>query len=148
MFASTVTPTSRTCAVEDAPVVAPPADAQPVVVVIDDDAAVSHALKFSLELDGFHVRTYPDGDALLAAAALPERGCLVLDMNLPGMDGLELLSRLRERRVSLPAVLITSNPNAALRARAAVAGVPIAEKPLLTDALPDMVRRMMERDAH
>lgn len=119
----------------------------PAVVLVDDDVAVAHALKFSLELDGFQVLTYPEGEALLASGPLPQHGCLVLDVNLPGMDGLELLRRLRERAVGLPAVLITTNPNAALRARAAAAGVPIIEKPLLSDALLDAVRGAIEPDA-
>ena len=113
----------------------------PVVLLVDDDAAVAHALKFSLELEGFEVRTFAEGEALLAEAGLPERGCLVLDMNLPGADGLEVVRRLRERRVGLPAVLITTAPTPTLRARARAAGVPIVEKPLLGDALPDQVRR-------
>lgn len=115
--------------------------AQAVVLLVDDDAAVAHALKFALELDGFQVRTFPEGDALLAVGELPTRGCLVLDVNLPGMNGLELLARLRARKVALPAVLITSHPNAALRAGAAAAGVPIVEKPLMADALSDVVRQ-------
>lgn len=119
----------------------------PTVVLVDDDAAVAHALQFSFELDGFRVRTYAEGGSLLAREDLPEVGCLVLDYNLPGMNGLELLGRLRRRRVSLPAILITTNPNAALRARAAAAGVPIVEKPLLTDALLDRVREAIAAGA-
>src|SRR5690606_30013243 len=88
---------------------------------------------------GFEVSAYADGESLLASASLPTRGCLVLDYNLPGMDGLNLLERLRAADVSLPAILITTNPRNALRTRAALAGVQIIEKPLLTDALRDSV---------
>lgn len=112
---------------------------RPVLVLVDDDAAVAHAVKFAFELDGFEVRTFPDGEGLLAAA-LPERGCLVLDQHLPGMDGLEVLRRLRERGATLPAVLITTAPNRALRGRAEAAGTPIVEKPLLCDDLLERVR--------
>lgn len=112
---------------------------KPVLVLVDDDAAVAHAVKFAFELDGFEVRTYPDGEGLLAAP-LPDRGCLVLDQHLPGLDGLDVLQRLRERGATLPAVLITTNPNRSLRNRARLAGAPIVEKPLLCDALLERVR--------
>lgn len=113
----------------------------PVVVLVDDDEAVAHALKFSLEMDGFTVQTYASAEALLTAGPFPERGCLVLDAHLPGIDGLELLARIRARNVTLPAVLVTTAPNAALRTRAAAAGTPIIEKPLMGDVLLDALRR-------
>lgn len=116
---------------------------KPVLLLVDDDAAVGDALKFSMEMEGFQVRTYPDAEALLASAAPPDVGCLVIDFNLPDMDGLQLLERLRARQVTLPAVLITTAPNAKLRERARLQGTPIVEKPLLTDALLDTVRGMM-----
>jgi two-component system response regulator FixJ len=113
---------------------------RPSILLVEDDPAVVNALKFSLELEGFDVSAYADGETLLATRPLPETGCLVLDYNLPGMDGLNLLERLRTANVTLPAILITTNPRNALRARAALAGVQIIEKPLLTDALRDSVR--------
>jgi two-component system, LuxR family, response regulator FixJ len=116
---------------------------RPVVVLVDDDRAVTQALQFSFDLEGLEVRGYADGESLLAGAEPPPDGCLVLDLNLPGMDGLELLERLRLRGVRTPAVLITTNPRARLKARAAAAGVPIIEKPLLTDALLTTVRRAL-----
>lgn len=115
----------------------------PVLLLVDDDAAVGDALKFSMEMEGFEVRTYAGGEALLKAGAAPEFGCLVIDFNLPDMDGLQLLERLRASNVTLPAVLITTAPNAKLRERARAQGVPIVEKPLLTDALLDTVRGIM-----
>jgi two-component system, LuxR family, response regulator FixJ len=112
------------------------------ILVVDDDPAVRGALKFALELDGFAVRDYASGEALLAAGRLPERGCLVLDYRLPGADALHLLDLLRTRGVELPAILITSHPPQALRAQAERIGVPIVEKPLICDALTDQLRRM------
>lgn len=110
------------------------------ILLVEDDLAVVNALKFSLELEGFDVSAYADGETLLASRPLPETGCLVLDYNLPGMNGLNLLERLRAANVTLPAILITTNPGCALQTRAALAGVQIVEKPLLTDALGDSVR--------
>jgi FixJ family two-component response regulator len=115
-------------------------DSRPIVLLVDDDPAVAHAVQFSFDLEGIEVRSFNDAESLLAAGDLPEGGCLVLDYHLPGADGLELLARLRAKGVRTPAVLITTNPRAHLSLRAASAGVPIIEKPLLTDALLSAVR--------
>jgi FixJ family two-component response regulator len=109
-----------------------------VLVVVEDDPALRRALKFAFEVDGFDVRAFPDGESLLAERDLPDQGCLVVDYKLPGMNGLDLLSRLRRRGVALPAVLITTLTPAVL-AQAAAAHVPVVGKPLLTGALLDMV---------
>lgn len=119
--------------------------ARPCVILVDDDPAVTHAMQFSFDLEGLEVRSFRDGESLLAAGDLPETGCLILDHILPGMDGLALLDRLRSTGVRLPAILITTNPRTVLRNRAAVAGVPIIEKPLLTDALLTTVRKALAR---
>ncbi len=119
--------------------------ARPTVILVDDDPAVTHAVQFSFDLEGLEVRGYRDGESLLASREMPDHGCLVLDQNLPGMDGLTLLEGLRALGVQLPAILITTNPRAVLRDRAAAAGVPIIEKPLLTDALLTTVRQALAR---
>jgi len=104
--------------------------------LVDDDAAVRRALKFAFELDGYRVETFPDGESLARRARLPaDHACLVVDYELPGMDGLALIETLRRRSVRLPAVLITTHPTAKIRQRAQAAGVDIVEKPLLSDAL-------------
>lgn len=116
----------------------------PVVIVVDDDAALANALSFAFGIEGFDVRTYGDAESLLAAGDYPDQGCLVLDYRLPGLDGLSLLGRLRDAHVALPAILVTTNPRADLRSRAAAAGTPIVEKPLLTDALLKAVRQAVQ----
>lgn len=113
---------------------------RPLIVVVDDDAAVCGALKFSLELEGFQVDVCASGEALLARELPGDHACLVLDQRLPGMSGLNALDQLRRRNVALPALLITSHPQAALRRAAEHAGVPIVEKPLLGDTLVRSIR--------
>ena len=116
-----------------------------LIVIVDDDDAIRDSLKFSLIIEGFAVRTYAGGHELLAEP--PACDCLIVDQNMPGMTGLDLISRLRARKIGTPAILITSHPNAALRERAAAAGVPIIEKPLLGPALLDGVRQSVARQA-
>jgi two-component system, LuxR family, response regulator FixJ len=111
-----------------------------VVAIVDDDAAVCSSLKFSLELEGFAVRTYAGGAEFLAANDLGAFSCLVIDQRMPAMSGMELIATLRAQRVRTPAILVVSHPNPALSARAAVAGVPIVEKPLLGNALVERIR--------
>jgi two-component system response regulator FixJ len=117
-----------------------PAVANPLVIVVDDDAAVRGSLKFALEIEGFAVRTYTKGDDLMSEAALSDCACLVIDQKLPGMTGMDVVAALRSQRIATPAILITSHPNDALQERAAQAGIPIVEKPLLGNALIDRVR--------
>ena len=114
--------------------------ARPKILLVDDDPAVRASLAFSLEIEGFLIETFDCGEDLAEKAELPENGCLVLDYRLPGIDGLSLLRILRSRGVGLPAVLITSAPTRAVRARAVEAGAVIIEKPLLGDALSAAVR--------
>ncbi len=111
-----------------------------VVVVVDDDLAVRNSLTFSLAIEGFTVRGYATGDELLHAGDLASCDCLVVDQTMPGLSGLDLIAKLRDRHVAAPAILITSQPSLSLRQRAEKADVPIVEKPLLGNALLDRIR--------
>ena len=112
------------------------------VLVVDDDSAVRNALKFVLEIEGFKVRLYANGQALLDDGDLPAMGCLVVDYRMPGMDGLELVERLRAGDVTLPVVLICSRLSDWLRSRATRAGISaVLEKPLSDSALVECIRR-------
>lgn len=119
------------------------AQAGKTVLIVDDDPAVRSSLQFLLEVEGFAVRTYSCGPDLLDDLNLPICGCLVIDYRLPNMNGLDLLSELRRRKVELPAILVTSNPSSTVRAQAAIAGAVLIEKPLLSEALFEGIRAAM-----
>ncbi len=116
-----------------------------LVIVVDDDAAVRDSLKFSLETEGFSVDVYSGAAQLLDRMEFPNDLCLVIDQAMPDISGMDLIDELRLRRISAPAILITSHPSHALRHRAVRGGIPIVEKPLLSSALVDIIRETMMR---
>jgi two-component system, LuxR family, response regulator FixJ len=116
-----------------------------VVAVVDDDPAVSGSLKFSLELEGFAVRAYGSAAEFLDAAEFDAFDCFVIDQRMPNMTGMQLIAKLREQKILTPAVLLISQSNVALSDRAAVAEVPIVEKPLLGNTLVDRIREICGR---
>lgn len=111
-----------------------------VVIIIDDDPAVCGSLKFPLELEGFAVQTYLSAAEALRADGLDRCDCFVVDQRMPHMTGLELMDILRKRRPHIPAILIISHPNDAVRARAAMADICVVEKPLLGNTLLEKIR--------
>lgn len=118
-------------------------DRSGLIVVVDDDAAVRKSLKFSLEAEGFVVRTYARAEDLLNETLFPACRCLVVDQKLPGISGVDLIAELRNREISAPAILITTHPSSELKKRAAGAGIPIVEKPLLGSVLLDGIHQAM-----
>jgi two-component system response regulator FixJ len=105
------------------------------VVVVDDDDALLEALRFGLELEGFNVRTHRSAGAVDAAMLPTANCCLVIDYKMPGMNGLELLGRLRRQAIDLPAIIITSHVKREILARCHALGAAVVEKPLLGDGL-------------
>jgi len=113
------------------------------VAVIADDAAVRHSLKFSLEIEGFAVRAYANCDEMLNDPALGNFDCVIIDQSVRDMPLLAALGRLRERQMTMPAILITSRPTASLRKRAFDAGAVIVEKPLFGNTLLEHIRALI-----
>jgi len=117
------------------------APAKPTVYVVDDDAGVLGSLRFLLETDGFNVRTFKNGTALLNAARSTGIDCFVIDYKMPDMNGIELASRLRNRDISAPTILITGYPDPTISAKAAAAGIRhVLLKPLLEESLAARIR--------
>src|SRR6202162_1778694 len=114
--------------------------AKHIILVVDDDEAVRDSLRNMMESEGFKVCAFSNGHDLLNEASLPAIGCLIVDYNMPAMNGLELVGALRGQGVSIPAILITGNPAKHVRDRAAAIAVLIVEKPQLGSYLLDCVR--------
>jgi len=118
-----------------------PPTAKPTVYVVDDDADVLGSLRFLLETDGFNVRTFRNGAALLNAVRLDGVDCFVIDYKMPDMNGIDLAGRLRKRDIAAPVILITGYPDENISARAEAAGVrDVLLKPLLDDSLVTRIR--------
>ena len=88
---------------------------------------------------------YSSGAELLADQQLGRAGCVIIDDSMPCMDGLQLIEQLREREISVPAILITSHATDRLHARAAIAGVKVVlEKPFLEQALTASIQTILD----
>jgi FixJ family two-component response regulator len=121
--------------------------AKPVIYVVDDDQGVLGSLRFLLETDGFEVRTFRSGPALLDAVAELPVDCIVVDYKMPGMNGIDLASRLRERHIKAPIVMITGYPDESISERAAAVGVRhVVLKPHLEDSLMQHIRGAMQEN--
>ncbi len=119
--------------------------AKPTIYVVDDDADVLGSLRFLLEADGFNVRTFRNGAALLNAVRSTGVDCFVIDYKMPDMNGIDLASRLRNRDMAAPIILITGYPDENIAARAVAAGVrDVMLKPLLDESLVARIRAAIQ----
>lgn len=112
-----------------------------VVHVIDDDEAMRDSLSFLLDTAGLNARTYDSGVHFLAHAEKAEPGCIVTDVRMPEMNGLDLVRRLKERGVDHPVIVITGHGDVPLAVEAMKAGVvDFLEKPFDDEALLRAIR--------
>jgi two-component system, LuxR family, response regulator FixJ len=129
-----------------AEIAAPPKKS--LIYVVDDDYDVLTSLRFLLETEGFEVRTFRSGSALLGSSTRNRADCLVVDYKMAGIDGLELANRLRGLDVSTPIVLITGYPDENISAKASSAGVrQVLLKPNLEESLAECVRNAINPPA-
>lgn len=109
---------------------------QRLVHLVDDDAAVRRSVGFMLKTSGHLVEAYESGNALLKNSRKLEHGCILLDIRMPGMDGLEVQQALQQMGVGLPVIIMTGHGDVALAVKAMKAGaVDFIEKPFEKEAL-------------
>jgi two-component system response regulator FixJ len=115
-----------------------------VIAVVDDDEALREALASVLKAAGFSARTFPTAEEYLACEDCDETACLVLDVRLPGMSGVELQKRLTEANNLTPIIFVTAHGDASLRdslMRAGAAG--FLYKPVRSEALLKEIRKAL-----
>ena len=109
---------------------------EPLVHVVDDDASVRESLTMLLESAGFSVRAYDSAPAFLVAASDRRAGCVLTDVQMPGLDGLELQRQLAERGIRLPVIVMTGHGDVPIAVEALKAGATdFLEKPFEDDQL-------------
>jgi FixJ family two-component response regulator len=124
-----------------------PPDPQPIVFVVDDDRAMRDSLRWLLESVGLSVRTYATAAEFLDDHDPAQPGCLVLDVRMPGMSGLDLQTELAQRGAELPTIVVTGHAEVAMAVRAVKAGaIDFIEKPFSDQLLLDRVRQALEID--
>ena len=117
-----------------------------LVHLVDDDDAIRRSVGFMLKTSGYHVRTYESGVELLKGAPGLEPGCILLDIRMPGMDGLEVQAALRDKGVTLPVIIMTGHGDVSLAVQAMKAGaVDFIEKPFEKAVLLSAIDHGVER---
>lgn len=127
------------------------ASEQRMVHLVDDDASVRRSVGFMLKTSGHQVETYESGVDLLKNSSKLELGCILLDIRMPGMDGLEVQQALQEKGVGLPVIIMTGHGDVGLAVKAMKAGaVDFIEKPFekvaLFSSLDEGFRRLSQKE--
>jgi two-component system response regulator FixJ len=117
------------------------------VFIVDDDEAVRDSLSFLMQSVGLQTESFDSADSFLQANPLGRAGCLLLDIRMPGMSGLELQGLLAERDIRLPVIFISGHADVPMAVRALKAGAfDFVEKPFNDQLLLDCVQRAIESD--
>lgn len=118
---------------------------EPTVFVVDDDQAMRNSLKWLIESVGMKVRTYESADEFLTNYYPGRAGCLLLDVRMPGMSGLELQAHLARREIQLPVIIITGHGDVGMAVKAMKSGaVDFIEKPFNDESLLGSIRNALE----
>ncbi len=119
-----------------------------VVHLIEDDEGVRQGLAFLLTASGFAVRVYESAVAFVEALPSVQPGCIVTDVRMPGIDGLELQRQLNDRQIGLPVIVMTGHGDVPLAVEAMKAGaVDFLEKPFNDEILLSAIRTAVDRHA-
>src|SRR5215510_298845 len=122
----------------------PPQDSR-FVSIVDDDELMRGALQGLLKEAGLPARAFPSAEEFLNSAALNRSSCLIVDVRLPGMSGLELQARLREEQTEIPIIFITAHGDERMRTQALRAGAAdFLSKPFDDEVLLRSVRAALE----
>ena len=121
-------------------------DVRPIVFVVDDDVSVRESLDLLIETEGWEVETFACAQDFLARPRVLTPNCLVLDVSLPGVTGLELQKRIASERPDMPIIFITGHGNVPMTVQAMKAGaVEFLTKPFNDEALLEAIRGALER---
>lgn len=116
------------------------------IAVVDDDGAVREALKGLLRSAGFRVELFSSAEEFLNSGQIEDISCVVLDVRMPGMSGVELQERLNGSRVAIPIIFMTAHGDASVRARALQGGaIDFLQKPFTDEALLNALARGLGR---
>lgn len=119
----------------------------PTVFVVDDDASIRDALSLLISLKGMRASVFSSAEDFLAVYDASWRGCLLTDLKMPGMNGLDLQTVLRERGVTLPVVVLTAHGDVnTTRAALKNGAVDFLEKPADDDVLVDVLQNAIRID--
>jgi len=119
-----------------------------IVYIVDDDAGVRESLSLLLGLKGFRTRAFASAGGFLEACRPEWSGCLLLDLKMPGMGGLELQAELASRGIALPVIVVTAHGDvASARASFKAGALDFVEKPIDDEALLATIRTALERDS-
>lgn len=122
-----------------------------LVHLVDDDASIRRSVGFMLKTSSYRVQTYESGLELLKRSTDLSQGCVLLDIRMPGMDGLEVQQALREKGVALPVIIMTGHGDIGLAVKAMKAGaVDFIEKPFekvtLLSSLEEGFQRLSRKE--
>lgn len=113
----------------------------PVISIVDDDESVREAIESLMKSVGYTAKVFPSAGDFLGSGDLDDTGCLILDVQMPGMSGLELQDRLVASKSQVPIIFISAHSDADARARALKAGaVGFLQKPFSEDALLNAIK--------
>ena len=121
-------------------------DSHPQVYVIDDDESMRRSIKRLLKAHGFEAETFPSADEFLCLPRAARPSCLILDLSLPGMSGIDLQKEMERRKLDLPIVFITGHGDIPMSVEAMKGGaVDFLPKPFSSKALLEAVELAMAR---
>jgi len=120
---------------------------QPIVFVVDDDQAMRNSLKWLIESVGMKVETYTSADEFIRNYYPGRAGCLLLDVRMPGMSGLELQEHFVKHQITIPIIIITGHGDVPMAVRAMKSGaVDFIEKPFNDELLLESIRNALNLD--